>query len=125
MKVGVTATGDNLRASVDPRFGRCRYFIVVDTESLAFETVPNESAITAGGAGIQAAQTLARRGVGTVLTGNVGPNAFQTLRAAGIEVVTGVAGTVEEAVSAFKSGAFETTGSPSVKRHAGVRGEEP
>ena len=39
MKVVVSSTGTTLDSLVDPRFGRCPYFIVIDTENLNFESV--------------------------------------------------------------------------------------
>lgn len=77
MKVAVSATSGGLDAVIDSRFGRCPYFVVVDTDTMQFEDVPNTSQYSPSGAGIQAAQTIASRGVRAVLTGNVGPNAVR------------------------------------------------
>ena len=79
MKIAVSATGPDMDAEVDPRFGRCQYFIIVDPETMEFEAVDNESAMASGGAGISAAQMIAGKGVEAVLTGNCGPNAYQVL----------------------------------------------
>ena len=122
MKIGISSTGEDLNADVDPRFGRCKYFLFVDTDTMDFETVSNESAMASGGAGIQAAQTVAKSGVKTIITGNVGPNAFQTLSAAGIKVVTWANGTVKEAVEKYKKGEFKGTEVPSVGSHFGMGG---
>ena len=88
MKVGITSNGENLDSDIDQRFGRCKYFIIVDTETMDFEALSNENMMASGGAGIQAAQTIANKGVEAVITGNIGPNAFQTLAAAGIKIYT-------------------------------------
>lgn len=122
MKIGVTSTGKDLDSQVDPRFGRCKYFLIVDTDKMNFEAISNESIMTSGGAGIQAAQMIAKTGVRVVLTGNVGPNAFQTLSAAGIKVVTGVDGTVKEAVEKYKKGELKETDGASVNSHFGMGG---
>jgi len=114
MKICVTAQGDHLDAPVDPRFGRCQYFLIVDTETFEFEVISNSHRAAGGGAGIQSGQEMAAKGVAVVLTGNVGPNAFQTLEAANIAVMTGVSGTVREAVEKYKRGDFRRTGGPSV-----------
>ena len=79
MKVAVSSNGDDLNAQLDPRFGRCAYFVVVNPDDLSFEAFKNESAVQGGGAGIQAAQFLASQKVTAVITGNCGPNAVQTL----------------------------------------------
>lgn len=120
MKVCVTSQGDSLDAQVDPRFGRCQYFIVIDTDTSEFEAVPNPNAATAGGAGIQSGQLMAEKQVKAVLTGNVGPNAFQTLQAAAVDVITGVSGTVKEAVEKYKSGELKSTEGPSVGPKSGI-----
>ena len=98
MKIAVSATGDNLESQVNPRFGRCQNFIIIDPDTMDVEVIPNESAMAAGGAGIQAAQTIAQLNVNVLLTGDIGPNAFQTLTTAGISVITGVGGTVRDAL---------------------------
>lgn len=120
MKIGVSSTGENLDANVDQRFGRCRFFIIVDSESMEFEVLSNENAMSSGGAGIQAAQTVAKTGVKTVITGNVGPNAFQTLSAAGIMVFTGANGTIKGAIEKYKKGELEKIKSASVGSHFGM-----
>lgn len=120
MKICVTASTGTIDAQIDPRFGRCAYFVVVDSETMQFEAVPNLASGASGGAGIQAAQTVANKGVQVLLTGDVGPNAFQALSAAGIDVVTGVSGSVKGAVEKFKKGEFKKTDVPTVGEHAGV-----
>ena len=122
MKVCVSATADTMEGLVDPRFGRCFYFIVVDIETMGFEAMSNSSANAMGGAGIQAAQAVIDKGVGAVLTGHVGPNAFQVLNQAGVEVFTGALGTVRQAVEQYKNGQLVQTGDATVGAHSGMRG---
>ncbi len=120
MKVAVSSNGNNLDARLEPRFGRCAFFLVVNSEDMSFEAFNNESAAQAGGAGIQAAQFLASLGVKAVVTGNCGPNAVQTLSAAGIELFAGQAGTVKEAVERFKRGNLRPTSEATVDSHFGM-----
>jgi predicted Fe-Mo cluster-binding NifX family protein len=122
MKVAVSAMGSTLDTDVDPRFGRCQVFVLVETDDMTFEAIANESGTLGGGAGIQSAQLLARKGVKTVLTGNCGPNAHQTLSAAGIEVVVGCGGTLSDAIARFKAGQFQPVTAPNVASHAGMEG---
>jgi len=121
MNVCITAQGKDLDCMVDPRFGRCQYFIIADTDSLEFEVVVNPNMDTTGGAGIQSGQLMAEKQVKAVLTGNVGPNAFQTLKAAGIEIITGVSGNIKEAIEKYKNNGFKITDSPSVDSHFGTK----
>ena len=120
MKIAVSAAAPELDAEVDPRFGRCQYFIIVDPQSMEFEALDNSNAIASGGAGISTAQMIASKGVEVVLTGNCGPNAYQTLSAAGIKVITGVSGRIKDAIEAFKAGKFQSSSQPSVDNHYGM-----
>jgi predicted Fe-Mo cluster-binding NifX family protein len=120
MKICVSAESNNLEAPIDPRFGRCPYFVIVDSETMQFEAVPNVASGATGGAGIQAAQTIANKGAKVLITGNVGPNAFQALSAAGIKIVTGAFGTVREVVEKYKRGELRETGAPTVGGHFGM-----
>ena len=124
MKICITSQGANLDSAVDPRFGRCKYFIFVDSENLDFEAVQNSNADAMGGAGIQSGQLVAKKEAQVVLTGNVGPNAFETLRTAGIDVVTGVSGHVNEAVNKYKKGELKPVDEPTVNSEFGLRGRE-
>lgn len=120
MKICVSSQGNTLDSQVDPRFGRCLYFLIVDTDTLEYEAIKNPNIDARGGAGIQSGQLVVSKQVKTVLTGNVGPNAYQTLQAAGIEVVTGISGTVKEAVEKFKKGQLKMAQGPSTGEKSGM-----
>ena len=122
MKVAVSATGPSLDSPVDPRFGRCAYFVIVDLETMQSESFQNASQYAGSGAGIQAAQSVAGKGVQVVLTGNVGPNAFQALSSAGIQIITGAIGTVRESVARFKKGELGPISSPTAPMKYGMGG---
>ncbi|MCL5278161.1 MAG: hypothetical protein M1517_10380 [Deltaproteobacteria bacterium] len=106
--VCITAQGPNLDAEVDPRFGRSPYFILVNPDTLEFAALENTHADAEGGAGTQAGQMMVSNGVTALLTGSVGPNASEALRASGIRMYTGISGTVRQAVEAFKTGQLKT-----------------
>jgi len=120
MKVAVCAGGNTLESAVDPRFGRCAYLLVADTESSDFTAVENPGSSVAQGAGIQAAQIVSSMGVSAVIAGNFGPNAFQALSAAGIRVYTGAVGTVGQAVDQLKAGQLQEVSAPTVAGHHGM-----
>ncbi|MBN1384841.1 MAG: NifB/NifX family molybdenum-iron cluster-binding protein [Elusimicrobia bacterium] len=119
-KICITSQGNTLDSQVDPRFGRCQYFIIVDPATEEFEVIENSNINAMGGAGIQSAQIIANKGVKTVLTGNVGPNAFSTLSMSGIKVITGISGTIKEAIELFKKGSLEETKGSTVPGHYGT-----
>ena len=120
MKVAVTASGKNLDVQIDPRFGRCAYFIIVETNDMQFEASSNEQAAMVGGAGIQSAQFLASQGVRAVLTGRCGPNAVGALSAAGIDLFLDQTGTVHEAIERFRNQALQSSSSANVEPHHGL-----
>ena len=120
MKLAVSARGNNLDAQLDPRFGRCVFFLIVNPDDMSFEAFENDSAIKGGGAGIQSAQFLSSKGVDALITGNCGPNAVQALSEAGIDLYTGQAGTVKEVVERFKKGHLQATNEANVDSHYGM-----
>jgi predicted Fe-Mo cluster-binding NifX family protein len=122
MKICVTSEGNGLDSPVDAHFGRCRYFLIIDTDTMDYEAVENAAVGAAGGAGVQSGQLMSTHEVEAVLTGNVGPNAFHTLNAAGVEIYTGVEGSVQEAVDRFKSGQLKPVTAPTVNSKFGTRG---
>ena len=120
MRIAISATEQSLDAEVDPRFGRCQYFIIADPQTMEFEAIDNSSAMASGGAGISAAQVIAGKGVEAVLTGNCGPNAYQVLSSAGIEVITGVSGKVKDVIESYRDGKLKKSSQPNVPDHFGM-----
>lgn len=123
MKIAVTATGPDLQAQIDPRFGRAQYFIIIDPDTMNFEAIENSSVAAAHGAGIQSGQLMSSKGVTAIITGNVGPNAHQTLSAAGIQIFQSSGGTVAQAIETYKNKQLQslTHAGPA---HAGMEGGE-
>lgn len=121
MKICVSAGSPGLDAPMDPRFGRCPFFVVVDLESMSENSIANSNANASSGAGIQAAQEIANQGVAALITGNIGPNAMQTLSAAKIDVYLHPGGgSVREVVQKFQQGELTKISSASVPVHAGM-----
>lgn len=121
MKIAICTQGKNPAAPVDPRFGRCNFFALVDTEQEKWEFIPNPGGAAGGGAGIQAAQELVKREVEAVLAGRVGPNATAVLQAAGVAVYTTTAGTVEEAYRQFLRQEQKPLTAANAPPHAGIK----
>jgi predicted Fe-Mo cluster-binding NifX family protein len=118
MKIAVTSQGKDLSSEVDPRFGRAKWLIVVDTDTGEFKAHDNTVNFNAvSGAGIQTGQNIASLGVDAVITGNVGPNAFKTLNAANIKVFLCKASKAQDALEMFKAGKLQQVTSPNVESH--------
>lgn len=120
MKVAVTAKGNTLDSEVDPRFGRCPWFLIVNTDDLTFQAVNNANISAGGGAGVQSGQLMAEHDVTCVLTGSCGPNAFSMLQTAGIKVITGEVGKVRDAVEHYRKGLLAEAERANVASHAGM-----
>ncbi len=120
MKIVVTANGADLDAPASPVFGRCPAYIFVDTETMQFEAAENPAVTAGGGAGIQAAQFVIERGAQAVVSGSVGPNAFNVFQAAGVPVYLFGGGTVREAVEAYKAGKLQSVAGANVQAGMGT-----
>jgi predicted Fe-Mo cluster-binding NifX family protein len=105
MKLIVTATDPDLDSELDPRFGRCSYLLIIDPHSLEWQAKSNDGAMAAGGAGVQTAQFVFAQQVDAVISGDFGPNAFEALQAAGLDMYQfGNCRTAREAVQRFLDG---------------------
>lgn len=126
MRIAISSTGPHLDARLSPVFGRCPVIIFVDTEATgehsltAFDAVPNPATTASGGAGIRAAQFVVEQGAEAVISGNLGPNAFQVLQAAGVAIYTADRGTVQQAVEAFQAGTLSQVSEATAAAHAGM-----
>jgi predicted Fe-Mo cluster-binding NifX family protein len=120
MKIAVSSSGKTLEAQLDPRFGRCSCFLIINPEDMSVEVFENENAALGGGAGIQSAQFVVSKGAGAVITGHCGPNAMQVLSAAGIKVYTGQSGPIKDAVSRYQNGELTPAAEADVSSHAGM-----
>ena len=121
MKIAISSTGPDIESEVDPRFGRCQYFMIVDLDDMSFEAVPNTNLAQGSGVGIQSAKVVADKGVKAVLTGSVGPHAHQALSAARLDVMTGVSGTVREAAQQYKNGQLQPAEKSDVQNHISLQ----
>ena len=118
MKIVFTTSGDSLNSPLDSRFGRAPKFLVYDLESETFEVVDNQQNLNAAqGAGIQSAETVARLGAKSVVTGHCGPKAFRVLLAAGIKVYTTDATTVAAALEQYRAGQLTEAKAADVEGH--------
>ncbi|MBN1889906.1 MAG: NifB/NifX family molybdenum-iron cluster-binding protein [Thermoflexales bacterium] len=120
MKIIVTSSGADLDAATHSLFGRCPMYVFVDTDDLSFQAVENPAIAAPGGAGVQAAQFVLQQGARAVVTGNVGPNAYQVFESAGIPVYLHEGGTVREAVEAYRAGRLTAVGGASAAEHSGM-----
>ena len=119
MKLAISTTSPQLSAPLDSRFGRCAYFIVVDTDTREWEAHPNPAAHAGSGAGTQAVQLLANLGVEAVIGPHFGPNAFGALEAAGIKVYSARSGQADELLDDYLAGKLETVSQATARGHHG------
>ena len=118
MLIAITAQSKDPNSEVDPRFGRAKYFHIVNTETKDIQIVDNKQSLDLPqGAGIQTAEAIINQKAEVVLTGHCGPKAFQALNAARIKVVVGVKGDIKTAVEVFLAGEYDITASPDVESH--------
>jgi len=114
MKLCVTSTGRDLDSKVDFHFGRAPYFLIVNTDTMAFDVVENTAQVAGRGAGTSTAQMILDKGAAAVLTGIIGPHAFDALKLAHVDIYEGlsVSDTVREAVEKFKKGQYREMTEP-------------
>ncbi|MBU2550467.1 MAG: NifB/NifX family molybdenum-iron cluster-binding protein [Proteobacteria bacterium] len=117
MKIAVTAEKPTLDSQLDPRFGRCAYFLIVDLDDGSFEAMENPNLELGGGVGIQSGQMMANKGVRTIITGNCGPNAYKVLTAGGVDIIVGCSGIVRDVIEDFKAGRLSSSKQPNVEGH--------
>jgi predicted Fe-Mo cluster-binding NifX family protein len=117
MKIAVTSMGRDLDAEASPKFGRCPMFLMVDTDTLQYDVIPNPAINAPGGAGVQAAELVAGSGVEAIITGELGPKALKVIQAAELPVYVFKSGTVRRAVEDFKSGKLELLSGSRAPRH--------
>ena len=118
MKVAVASQGPDMTSKVDPRFGRAKYFMIVDIASGEFTAHDNSQNLNAvQGAGIQSGQNVVALGVDAVITGNVGPKAFRALSAGNVKAYIGATGTVKDALEQFNANKLECINKPNVEGH--------
>jgi predicted Fe-Mo cluster-binding NifX family protein len=122
MKIAISSTGKDLDCQIDPRFGRCQYFIFLDPETMEFEVAENQGLAAMGGAGVQAAQLVVEKGAKTVITGNLGPNAASALSASGVKVYLVSGGTINQVAEAYKSRTLKDVSGSTVPPHFGMGG---
>ncbi|QCX34316.1 diguanylate cyclase [Caloramator sp. E03] len=119
MKIAVSSEGKGLNSLLDVRFGRCNYFVIYDTEGEIAKAIENKGQMSGGGAGIAAAQQIIDEDVDVVITGNLGPNAFNLLKNSDIKVYRCGSINVERAIQLFNEGKLDelTQAGPA---HAGM-----
>lgn len=120
MKICISACGKDPESEVDPQFGRCNYFLIIDPDAGSVLSIKNPGLKAQNGAGIRAAETIVDEGVNTLLTGIVGPNSFSVLSEAGIEIYSGVRGTVSSSLREYQSGKLPILKSPNASNHSSM-----
>ena len=103
MKIAIPAKGETLKDELDPRFGRAPYFLIVDSETMIAEVITNDAS-KSHGAGIASATAVVNAGADVLIAGNLGPKAFEVIKAAGIDLFLGAEGRVSGVIAKYKRG---------------------
>ncbi len=119
MNICISSINDDVKSPMDQRFGRCSYFAIYDDKSDKLEFMENNNQVANHGAGVATAQSIVDRGVKVLITGNIGPNAMDLLKASGVEVYQGIGNNLEEIIKNFKEGKL-TKLDKAVKAHYGL-----
>ena len=122
MKIAVPATSPDLDAPTDPRFGRCSFFLVVDTDTLDHDVVENTVAREESGAGVAAATLVADAGAQIVIAGQLGPKAMEALLARGLSLYQGLDGSVRDQIEAYTEGRLQPLSTTSTGEKFGLSG---
>jgi predicted Fe-Mo cluster-binding NifX family protein len=117
MKIVISSSGKNKDSALDKRFGRCEYFQIFDMDTKEFNVLSNDGAASSGGAGIAAASQVIEEGVDVVITGNLGPNAFELLEKAGIKAYSCEAVPVSESIEMFQKNQLSEIGAAGNAHH--------
>ena len=124
MKVAVSAYDTGIDSEINPRFGRCEYILIVDTENKHVEAVPNSNMNLGGGAGIQTAGLAISKGAQAVITGSCGPNAMDVFTASGVDVYTGQTGTVSQAIERLSQNSLAPSTGAAVPEKSGMANQQ-
>jgi predicted Fe-Mo cluster-binding NifX family protein len=106
-RIAITSEGQDLECEVSHRIGISKYFLIIDIESMDIEVVPNPTIEGQSGGGIQLVVIAITKKVDAVLTGYCSPVAEKYLTSNGIGCLTGVSGTVRQAIKDYKKGLFQ------------------
>ncbi len=119
MKIFITSESDNLQAKVDPKFGRCEYYIIHEKETGEYSSAKNPYREGRSSVGISVAQLVINSGCSIAISGNFGPNAFKVLKEAGVKTYRAENGmTVKEAIDALFEGKLKEVGKPTSHEEA-------
>lgn len=122
MKLAISTDEPELEAELDQRFGRCAWFVIIETETQEWTAHPNPAADAGSGAGLQSVQFLADQGVQAVVGPHFGPKAFTALEAAGIKPYAADGGQAEGLLKKYLSGTLEAVSQPNASMHHAGRG---
>lgn len=104
MKIAISATGKTMDSLLDVRFGRCDYFLIYETENKSVNAIENKGQSSSGGAGIVASQQIIDENVDVIITGKLGPNAFELISKAGIKAYGCESISIKSALDKYDNG---------------------
>ena len=120
MKIMISATGKDLESSIDATFGRCHFFLIVDTKTKEVKAIANKVRDRSSGAGITATNIVANEGIDAVITTDIGPPSFEILERDGIKIYQ-AKGKINDAIQQLAEGKLPEITKPTVQKYTGLK----
>jgi predicted Fe-Mo cluster-binding NifX family protein len=117
MKIAISAVGKGLDSSVDVKFERCNFFLIVDTEKNSLIHIENKKKDRPHEIGGTVGQLIANEGIDSVIASDIGPSAFDIFKMYGIKVYQSK-GVVEDAIRLLKDGELIVLTKPTVPSYS-------
>jgi predicted Fe-Mo cluster-binding NifX family protein len=116
MKIAIGATGRGLASTIDKKFERCSFFLILDIEKNSLLSIENKTKDRPREIGSAIGQLIANEGIDTVIASDIGPSAFDIFKQYGIRVYQ-AKGMVEDAVRHLKEGKLAELTKSTVPRY--------
>lgn len=120
MKLAITSEGATLDANIEERFGRWPYYLILDSDTMEFEAIPNPDLQLSGWAGRQSLDLMREKGISFVLAGTCGTSTLKAFEKAGIQLIPRMSGRVRDVVEQFKAGVLRHSPDSKVSDHLGI-----
>jgi predicted Fe-Mo cluster-binding NifX family protein len=104
MKIAISAEGPHPDDRVGSKLGVSPYLFLFDLASGEYEVLPNPGETGGRGSGVRLVILAVENDVHTILTGYCNPRIENLMRDNGIEIITGIRATVDDAFKQYQTG---------------------